>query len=845
MSRSSKNKPWGPAAIEPLRRMSKRSFLFMEFVIVGIFCLAFAFLVYSFATSASVTCDETSYLPAGYSYLLWNDYRMDPEHPPLVKKLAALPLLALDVWPRKSDFPGQQGEGHQSASLLLLRQYWESALTDPGPAQWGFGRTLLFGIRDDCLRRLRVSSPEMTPPSAKLDRADFLNNADQMLMWGRMVILSLGLLLAVLIYSWARELHGMAGGVLALALFCLDPNCIAHSGLVTMDIGTSVFIFGAVYFLWRTCRRLNIINVAFTAVFFALAFVTRFSAVLLLPIFGLIGAWHVFTPGNWLLPGRRQLAGRLQKSLAFAALSIACCVAAFVMIWAMYGFRYTAIAGPAGSLPIADVVHRTAAMKSLLKQYPQEIPEANIQAGMGTAAPGFTGNLVFFAQRHHLLPEAYIYGFAYQRLVLLTRSSFLMGEYSVRGFGSYFFWCFLFKTPLPALLLIAASLVVGFRTRMRRHLPWVFLALPIGIYGLAAVDSAPNIGHRQLLPLYPFLFVFCSLLAVKWKEWKTSLRRWTVFVALGGIAVSSTVVFAPPWKPAVVFPHYLAYFNELAGGPRNGEKLLVDSNLDWGQDLKGLKEWMNVHLTSGQAPQLINLCYFGTGDPRYYGIPHVNMPGGCDFETPMETFTGNNDGGVSITNAVTPGYLAISASHVEGVFFNPLTRKLWREVLGHATLVDTVGYSIYIYKLEAPKESLPPQDNAADLVNDGVRLLRGGRGAEAIIQFQKALKIKPDYAEACNDLAYVWATSPDPLLRDGAKAESAARKANQLTGGSNPAILGTLAAAYAEQGRFSEAVETVQRAIQLAEAQGNYAMGQVLRKNLRIYQSGQPLRNNP
>jgi tetratricopeptide (TPR) repeat protein len=124
--------------------------------------------------------------------------------------------------------------------------------------------------------------------------------------------------------------------------------------------------------------------------------------------------------------------------------------------------------------------------------------------------------------------------------------------------------------------------------------------------------------------------------------------------------------------------------------------------------------------------------------------------------------------------------------------------------------------------------------------NLGLAFLQQGRMDEAIAHYQKALEIKPDYAEIQNNLAWVLATCPQASLRNGRKAVELAQRANQLTGDKNPLLLRTLATAYAEAGRFSEAVETAQRALQLAEAQSNTALADVIQSELKLYQAGVP-----
>jgi tetratricopeptide (TPR) repeat protein len=119
-------------------------------------------------------------------------------------------------------------------------------------------------------------------------------------------------------------------------------------------------------------------------------------------------------------------------------------------------------------------------------------------------------------------------------------------------------------------------------------------------------------------------------------------------------------------------------------------------------------------------------------------------------------------------------------------------------------------------------------------------LVQKGSMVEAIAQYQEALRIKPNNAEVLNNLALVLASCPQASLRNGSKAVELAQRANRLTGGRNPAALGTLAAAYAEAGRFPEAMETAQHALQLAESQSNFALADAIRSQMELYAAGHP-----
>jgi hypothetical protein len=726
---------------------------FLEAGIVFFFCAVFALLVIQFASRTSATWDETVHLPAGYSYLAWNDYRMNPEHPPLVKKLAALPLLTFNLWPSDIQLRKQDAQPQPvTDSERAIRHAWAGGL-DQIDMQWYFGHSFLYGVRPEAQQRFGASTPLLVPTTAALEKKDFLNDADSLVFWGRMPVLLLGISLAVLVFLWSREMFGLAGGVLSLSLFCFDPNFIAHSGLVTTDVGVTLFMFGTVYFLWRLCRRIEVMSVVLFLIFFGLAFVTKFSAALLVPIFWLAVLGRMICPYEWPVgtKGRMTLATFSARLAVLSGLFVAASLSAFIMIWASYGFRYSAAADPEqaakaesqvlplgpvtslgtgeqkqpsggapqdrdrtkentapqpevslmpwrepGHLPIEAVVRNTARTEVLLKQWPDgHFPENQTIEKMPAAPLGLIGRGILFAKKNKLLPEAFLYGFAYVRMASLRRASFLLGEYSNVGFRSYFFWTFLLKTTLPALLAIVAGVVCA----LMRKVPWqsrmAFIIVPIGVYLIMSMVNRISIGHRHLLPVYPFLYVLAGGLALEWaKVGKGRHPQIIAAIALLAIPASCLFVFSPPWRPVPVHPNYLAYFNELGGGPLNGYKYLVDSNLDWGQDLKQLKAWLEKR----NVKQPIYFCYFGMADPRYHGIACYNMGGGYLF-APRQPL-----------NLLRPGCLiAISATNMEGALYNEQGRNAWLQILARSKFVDTVGCSIFIYEFQSDIFTSRPQ----------------------------------------------------------------------------------------------------------------------------------------
>jgi 4-amino-4-deoxy-L-arabinose transferase-like glycosyltransferase len=422
------------------------------------------------------------------------------------------------------------------------------------------------------------------------------------------------------------------------------------------------------------------------ALFCALSFAAKFTAVVLLPMFLLFGLWQVW---------------RHRQQWATAALRYAGMVSAMLLVswgglWAVYGFRYSSARDPqqaaqvearlfgqskhGGHHPLEDVVRHAAATKQLLPLWPDGPPLDAIAKAAPTAPLRWSDKALLFAARHQLVPESYLFGFAWAEMKSQVRSSFLRGQHSNTGFWNYFLWTFLLKTPVATLLALAGA--IGWAV-WRRQAAAVWLLVPPLVHLGISMTSNMNIGHRHLLPMYPFLFVLCGGLATVWARWALPLRRG---VAVGVLALLAAGAFVVWWRPAVVYPNYLAYFNELAGGPKRGAENLVDSNLDWGQDLPRLKQWLDDH----QVREPIALCYFGMADPVYHGISYLNLPGGYPFAP---------------TSVVpTRGYLVVSATNLKGVYFSKDGQAFWQQLLRRATLIDTVGYSLFIFRLSPPTQ---------------------------------------------------------------------------------------------------------------------------------------------
>jgi 4-amino-4-deoxy-L-arabinose transferase-like glycosyltransferase len=687
------------------------------FVIAALSAVAFVLLALGNIRATSPTTDETVHLVAGERSLAAHDYRLSPEHPPLLKMMAAIPLRAMRVWPGEGG-----GFADGSKTLGLLNESWAMAVTNP-MAAWYYAHHLLYGVRDTALERLGAEASSI-PSTAALTPGDFLNDSATMFLRARSVMLLCGVLLAAAIFLWSMEAWGPWAAALSTLLFCFDPNFIANSGLVTTDVGTSLLIFASVWLFWRLCRAFSWPNVAAFALCFGLAQAAKFSALLLVPTVIAIA----------LMQGRRRLPRiALAIGIAFAS--------TYIVLWAAYGFRFSMAADPQraaseeaaaratltqrgldgpvtdGHPPIRQLVEESAVRRALADEYPNGAPPAEARRARTSTPVGLLGRAIIFAAGNRLLPEAYLYGMAILLDSMTVRNSFLRGEYSTTGFSDYFLWTFLYKTPLPAIAAILLALVmavrrglgsrepgVGSRSRAQQPPPTPdsrspikppgllpFLLWPIAIYLFVSVRSGVNIGHRHILPIYPFLYVLCGSLASLWETMAPRRRMIVAVCAIASIVTASLFVFAG--TPAPVWSRHLSYMNELAGGPDRGFTRLVDSNLDWGQDLPRLSAWLREH----HAEEPIDLVYTGTADPRYYGIRHHNLALGYFAEPALAP-----------DDVPQSRYFVIGATAWQGATLAADSRDFWRSFLARngATLEGKAGYSMFIYRLGERK--LPP-----------------------------------------------------------------------------------------------------------------------------------------
>jgi len=265
-----------------------------------------------------------------------------------------------------------------------------------------------------------------------------------------------------------------------------------------------------------------------------------------------------------------------------------------------------------------------------------------------------------------------------------VRATYLLGEYSKNGFLAYFPITFIAKTPLPVLLFFPLAIVKLLSLQKWRQ-PALFLLLPAIGYFLLALSNSVTIGYRHLLPILPFLYI---LLAggskALWQQQPDWAARWISQWGRGVVVmVSLWFLMATVW----IHPHYLSYFNTIFGGPDNGYKVVVDSNIDWGQDLIRLQSWLNE-----RGNPSIKFSWFGSANPAYYGIQYDPLPGiprhyKLWWDPPFNP------------EQPEPGIYVISVSNLVEL---PLEEKTLFSWFRAREPDARIGYSMRIYEVNAP-----------------------------------------------------------------------------------------------------------------------------------------------
>jgi len=370
-----------------------------------------------------------------------------------------------------------------------------------------------------------------------------------------------GLLLLWVVYAWAAELFGRRTGAIAALLASCSPTILAHSGLATLDAAAAATTAAASYAFWRWSRGPSLRSAAIAGAATAIAVTSKLSTVAFLP--------PIFL--SLFLLARRALARKqaLRELGAFLAVVA-------TLIWAVYRFDF----GPIGELDPTFAQSIGASSDSWILTTP--LP-----------APSFFQGLLDVAGHNEQ-----------------GHSSYLLGEWSKEGRAAYFPVALAVKTTLPLLALAIWGFVAGWRSGKKNET--LSAAAPIAAVMLIAVPANINIGIRHILPLFPSLAILAAIPFARASFGLDKKNTAGIFAAL--------LLVWHVGESVGAHPDYLPYFNQLGRGRETA--VLLDSNLDWGQDLARLGDWMQHE----GSPTTVILRYFGEARADTFGINTYLLP---------------------------------------------------------------------------------------------------------------------------------------------------------------------------------------------------------------------------
>ncbi|MFA6383405.1 MAG: glycosyltransferase family 39 protein [Parcubacteria group bacterium] len=642
--------------------MGIKKFLEANYKIIVFLVLTFMLAVSLLnAWNDSAIFDETAHIGAAYTYVTQHEIRLNPEHPPLIKDLAGIPLLFLNL---KFD---------------VNQPFWDGSL--PGKwdeGQWAAGRSLLYGSG---------------------------NNPDAIIFWARFPIVLLSLIFGLFLFRWGKELAGTLAGLLVLIFYAFDPNILGHDHFVTTDLGIAAFMAFSFYYYLKFVKFPNWKNVLLAGIFVGLLMLAKFSFIIILPIFAL--ATIIFPLVSHIDPEEKnRFIARTKKLGEYISKGALVFLISLVVVWVVYAGntfkmqKETVSQVIEANFPVTNVENPkeiyTNKVLHWLNDHPATRPLTDFGIGI-----------------------SYVF-----RRVSGGNGAYFMGQVSSKGFRAYFPTVFLIKESIPALFFMLFALILGlikiistfrkslddfFRKNLRNilhylrtHIVEFSMLLFIFLYAYVSITGNLNIGFRHLFPILPFIYILTARGIANFL--KNKVPRHKTIASYGHNSPEArelskhearetqkihifSIVFSLIFSYLILgtisaYPNYMSYFNETVGGPKNGYHYVTDSNADWGQDLKRLQGFLDDNPQIG----LIRVDYFGGGDISYYiGDKYEQW---YDSKRPIEA-----------------GWYAVSTNFLEGSLYD--TAKPDNESyrwLKYKKPLYQVGTSILIYYI-TPQEA--------------------------------------------------------------------------------------------------------------------------------------------
>ncbi|MEK7630331.1 MAG: phospholipid carrier-dependent glycosyltransferase [Patescibacteria group bacterium] len=624
-------------------------------ILIAILATAFS-LMWGAAKSDSVIMDELAHIPAGFTYVKMLDYRLNPEHPPLVKALSALPLLALDL------------------KLPTEDRSWKTDIN----SQWDFGAKFLYDAGNDALKVVKFA---------------------------RFFPIILTLLTIILIYIWSRELLGNFWALLPTVLFSFSPTVLAHGHYVTTDIGATFGVIFATYLFLKFLNHSTNRNLIFAGLGLGIAELMKFSNALLIPFFVILALIYA---------GTNSLGGK-QWRFYFRSLILIFLIGS-ALIYTVY---FVLIFNEPTTKQLSDAtIILTSFTPRFLANIDLWLIASKIFRPFGEYLLGLLmvlersagGNTSYFLGEvsntgsRGYFPLVFLMKESLPTLILILIGAFFAVKNVFRKI----------KNPFKDI----QEKTKTFLDYLGTHYPEFSMLLFVIIYWAYSMKSPLNIGIRHLLPTFPFIYILTASALKNWFQGEahdsTGIFR-KFFTMIGEIAKKSIkicLIFGfLLWliiETVITYPYFLSYFNEAAGGVWGGYHYVTDSNYDWGQDLGRLKQFVLENNI-----KKIAVDYFGGGNPKYYLGENVAENWSSAQGSPSTLR--QNSGQASSGQVQKIEWLAVSVNILESavgkiggtVNRNPNDEYSWLKDLrpptgglGEIPAPDfRAGTSIFIYKL--------------------------------------------------------------------------------------------------------------------------------------------------
>ena len=558
----------------------------------------------------SPTLNEPGHLVAGLSYWKFGRFDVYNVNPPLVKMVAALPVMAV---------------GYE--------EDWNGFYSGPGARPE-------FSMGGDFV-------------AANGEGSFFL------IMIARWACIPFSWIGGIVCYLWARDLYGRPAGVIACAIWCLEPNILAHSALITSDAAGTALGVAACYTFWRWLKRPTWLQAALTGTVLGLAELTKTTLILFYPIWPLL--WLAY---RWMNAAEMTAHAWLREA---GMLALRMAIGLYVV---NLGYTFE------GSLTPLKEFHFVSELFTGQSQENQQSINRFVDSWLGEWPVPF--------------PKNYLLGIDIQQSDFENYShpSYLRGEWRDKGWWYYYLYAAIIKIPLGLWGLGLIALTTStFRNRSAsaaRRPPTSFDTLillipPLVLFCVVSSKTGFSEHFRYALPVFPFMFIWLAG-AISWPLLRANQNYIDKPSDSALIATSAISITVLPYRPLILavlllwfatsslwtYPHSLSYFNEAIGGPLNGAEHLSSSSVDWGQDLRYLI-WSLSEAERSKPSDSRWLAFTALYNPSDVGFPPCRrVPDGYSDAVAIVRSMPENQNGVALS-ALPEGVYWVSVSFEHGM----------------------------------------------------------------------------------------------------------------------------------------------------------------------------------